>query len=63
MQRDNAAHAAPGAAANDSRESPLNRLLRKPVSEALAAKPASAPATPAASAPQGVPQPAASKPA
>ena len=33
MQRENAAHAAPDAAANDSRESPLNRLLRKPASE------------------------------
>ena len=67
MQRDNAAHAAPDASANDSRESPLNRLLRKPASEAPAATPANAPAAPAASAPQNAqqssPQPAAPKPA
>ena len=61
MQRDNAAHAAPESAANDSRDSPLNRLLRKPAAEAP--KPASAPAAPAVGAPQGAPQPAASKPA
>ena len=63
MQRDNAAHAVPDASANDSRESPLNRLLRKPAAEAPAAKPASAPAAPVASAPQGSSQPAAAKPA
>ncbi len=58
MQRDNTAHQhAPGAPTNDSRESPLNRLLRKPAVEAP--KPASAPAAPAATAPQTAPQPAA----
>lgn len=66
MQRDNTAHQhASDAPANDSRESPLNRLLRKPGSET--AKPANAPAAPAASAPQNAqqstPQPAAPKPA
>jgi hemolysin D len=57
MQRDNAAHAD---AANEGRESPLNRLLRKPASEAPAAKPA--PVQAAAPAPQAAAQPAAAKP-
>jgi hemolysin D len=55
MQRDNAAH--------DTRESPLNRLLRKPEAEAPAANPVNAPAVSAASAPVSSPQPAAPKPA
>ena len=55
MQRDNAAH--------DTRESPLNRLLRKPEAEAPAANPVNAPAVSAASAPVSSPQPAAAKPA
>jgi hemolysin D len=59
MQRDNAAHAVPDAPANESRESPLNRLLRKPASEAP--KPASAPAAPGATTPQTTPQAAAPK--
>src|SRR5688572_2019037 len=62
MQRDNAAHTVPDGAANDSRESPLNRLLRKPASEAPAARP-SAPAASAASALATPPQPAAPVPA
>src|SRR5262245_16830662 len=60
MQRDNTAHAASDAAANESRESPLNRLLRKPAAEAPAVKPASAPTVSAAPAPQAAP--AAAKP-
>jgi len=67
MQRDNAAHAAPDAPANDGRESPLNRLLRKPASEVPAATPANAPAGLATSAPQNAqqstPLTAAAKPA
>lgn len=51
MQRNNAA---PADAANEGRESPLNRLLRKPASEAPAAQPANAPAA----APQPAPSPA-----
>jgi hemolysin D len=53
MQRDNTAH--------DTRESPLNRLLRKPAAEAP--KPTSAPAGSAAIAPQSAPQSAAPQPA
>ncbi|HKP22278.1 MAG TPA: hypothetical protein VJV39_00325, partial [Dongiaceae bacterium] len=53
MQRDNAAH--------DTRESPLNRLLKKPATEAPA--PANTPSAPVASTPQAAPQPAAAKPA
>ena len=63
MQRDNAAHAVPDASANDSRESPLNRLLRKPAAEAPTMKPASASAAPAVSAAATSPQPAAPNPA
>lgn len=55
MQRNNTA---PADAANEGRESPLNRLLRKPASEAPAAKPANAPAA----APQVAPTPTAAKP-
>ncbi len=55
MQRDNAAH--------DTRESPLNRLLRKPGVETPAAAPANTPSVPAAAAPQTAPQPPAAKPA
>jgi hemolysin D len=54
MQRDNAAH--------DTRESPLNRLLRKPATEAPAPAPATTPSVPAAAAPQAAPQPPAAKP-
>jgi hemolysin D len=55
MQRDNAAH--------DTRESPLNRLLRTPAAETPAAAPATTPSVPAAAAPQAAPQPPAAKPA
>src|SRR5262245_51259970 len=68
MQRDNAAHQVPGdGPANDARESPLNRLLRKPTpapeapaggqpatSETPASKPAAAPAPVPPSAPADV---------
>jgi hemolysin D len=59
MQRDNAAHAVPDAPANDSRDTPLNRLLRKPGPAPDAPATPSPPAPEAAAGkPAGAPQPA-----